>query len=251
MDIENAVQLPSGLWGKKDDLSSFFVKKSVRALVLSDSHGSADVVSAGELYTALAAGFPADKLYFHGSAKTVAEIAVLSANSSADILIFLGDGISDIAENASILPSVAAFVRGNNDPSTWLLDAKCKTPRLKIPRILSFSIAGVPLILTHGDSFSFFDPMSDSVELAMANGAAAVLSGHTHRSAETSKNGVISLNPGSISRPRGCPASFLTLNFERGKLIERTFFQIEKNGRNSPFLFTPFIPKEFAGDWIF
>ena len=222
MDIENAVQLPSGLWGKKDDLSSFFVKKSVRALVLSDSHGSADVVS-----------------------------AVLSANSSADILIFLGDGISDIAENASILPSVAAFVRGNNDPSTWLLDAKCKTPRLKIPRILSFSIAGVPLILTHGDSFSFFDPMSDSVELAMANGAAAVLSGHTHRSAETSKNGVISLNPGSISRPRGCPASFLTLNFERGKLIERTFFQIEKNGRNSPFLFTPFIPKEFAGDWIF
>ena len=35
----------------------------------------ADVVSGGEVATALAAGFPADKLYFHGSNKTDAEIA--------------------------------------------------------------------------------------------------------------------------------------------------------------------------------
>ena len=35
----------------------------------------ADVVSGGEMATALAAGFPADKLYFHGSNKTDAEIA--------------------------------------------------------------------------------------------------------------------------------------------------------------------------------
>lgn len=33
-----------------------------------------DVVSAGELYTALAANFPAEKIYFHGSSKTDAEI---------------------------------------------------------------------------------------------------------------------------------------------------------------------------------
>lgn len=34
----------------------------------------ADVVSGGELYTALSAGFPPEKLYFHGSSKTEAEI---------------------------------------------------------------------------------------------------------------------------------------------------------------------------------
>ena len=40
-----------------------------------DSEGlSADVVSAGEIYTALSAGFPAEKLYFHGSNKTDEEI---------------------------------------------------------------------------------------------------------------------------------------------------------------------------------
>ena len=31
---------------------------------------SADVVSPGEIYTALAAGFPAEKIYFHGNNKT-------------------------------------------------------------------------------------------------------------------------------------------------------------------------------------
>jgi diaminopimelate decarboxylase len=31
---------------------------------------SVDVVSPGELYTALAAGFPAERVYFHGNNKT-------------------------------------------------------------------------------------------------------------------------------------------------------------------------------------
>lgn len=36
---------------------------------------SADVVSGGELYTALHAGFPAERIYFHGNNKSQAEIA--------------------------------------------------------------------------------------------------------------------------------------------------------------------------------
>ena len=35
-----------------------------------------DVVSGGELYTALSAGFPAEKIYFHGNNKTEDEIAM-------------------------------------------------------------------------------------------------------------------------------------------------------------------------------
>ncbi len=38
--------------------------------VISDEGLSADVVSPGEIFTALSAGFPAEKLYFHGSNKT-------------------------------------------------------------------------------------------------------------------------------------------------------------------------------------
>ena len=48
--------------------------KGIYPVVASEGMG-ADVVSAGEIATALAAGFPADRLYFHGSNKTDAEIA--------------------------------------------------------------------------------------------------------------------------------------------------------------------------------
>lgn len=48
--------------------------KGIYPIVQSEGMG-ADVVSAGEIATALAAGFPASLLYFHGSNKTDAEIA--------------------------------------------------------------------------------------------------------------------------------------------------------------------------------
>lgn len=34
----------------------------------------ADVVSGGELFTAMSAGFPADRIYFHGNNKTQEEL---------------------------------------------------------------------------------------------------------------------------------------------------------------------------------
>ena len=42
--------------------------------ILQEEGLCADVVSAGELYTALRAGFPAEKLHFNGNNKTAAEI---------------------------------------------------------------------------------------------------------------------------------------------------------------------------------
>lgn len=42
--------------------------------IINDCGLGADVVSGGELYTALSAGFPAEKIYFHGNNKTESEI---------------------------------------------------------------------------------------------------------------------------------------------------------------------------------
>ena len=39
----------------------------------------ADVVSGGELYTAIKAGFPMDKVYFHGNNKTAEELRMAAA----------------------------------------------------------------------------------------------------------------------------------------------------------------------------
>lgn len=42
--------------------------------IIEDEGLGADVVSGGELFTALSAGFPADRIYFHGNNKTESEI---------------------------------------------------------------------------------------------------------------------------------------------------------------------------------
>lgn len=46
-----------------------------------------DVVSGGELYTALKAGFPADKIYFHGNNKTYDELVMAVSNKVGRIVV--------------------------------------------------------------------------------------------------------------------------------------------------------------------
>ncbi|MGE5330078.1 MAG: diaminopimelate decarboxylase [Deltaproteobacteria bacterium] len=46
-----------------------------------------DVVSGGELYTAIKAGFPADKIYFHGNNKTLEEIQLALDNNIGRIIV--------------------------------------------------------------------------------------------------------------------------------------------------------------------
>ena len=53
--------------------SKAFSCKEIYRVVASEGLG-ADVVSGGELYTALKAGFPADRIYFHGNNKTREEL---------------------------------------------------------------------------------------------------------------------------------------------------------------------------------
>lgn len=56
--------------------------KEMYRIVMQEGCG-ADVVSGGEMYTALQAGFPAERLYFHGNNKTEAELRMaLSAGSA-------------------------------------------------------------------------------------------------------------------------------------------------------------------------
>lgn len=68
-----------------------------------------DVVSGGELYTAIQAGFPADRIYFHGNNKTADEIALaldarvgrLIADSRYDLQL-----IADVAKRKKVKAKV-------------------------------------------------------------------------------------------------------------------------------------------------
>jgi len=74
----NIRRYQSGFKHSKIDTEIIYASKAFLTIAmckLIDSEGlSLDVVSGGELYTARKAGFPANKIYFHGNNKTVEEL---------------------------------------------------------------------------------------------------------------------------------------------------------------------------------
>lgn len=61
--------------------------------ICKDEKMGVDVVSGGELYTALKAGFPADKIYFHGNNKTLDEIEFALESKVGHIVV---DNITEL-----------------------------------------------------------------------------------------------------------------------------------------------------------
>lgn len=55
--------------------------------IMKEENMGVDVVSGGELYTALKAGFPAEKIYFHGNNKTEAELKMALENGVGRIVV--------------------------------------------------------------------------------------------------------------------------------------------------------------------
>lgn len=66
--------------------SKTFSCKAVYKIIAEEGLG-ADVVSGGEIYTALKAGFPVEKLYFHGNNKSAEEIELAVQNGIGCIVI--------------------------------------------------------------------------------------------------------------------------------------------------------------------
>ena len=111
-----------------------------------------------------------------------------------DLIAHLGDGVGDLeiaARRAGIrLPRVEG-VRGNgdHDPALW-------------PRRLIGSSAR-PILLLHGHLEGASEGLGKIIGAAEDSGAGLVLFGHTHKALSELHRGILVLNPGSISRPRG------------------------------------------------
>ena len=94
--------------------------KGIYPIVQSEGTG-ADVVSAGEIATALAAGFPADKLYFHGSNKTDAEIAYGVQQGVGCFVVDNADELATLAREAQahgVVQKVLLRITVGLDPHT-------------------------------------------------------------------------------------------------------------------------------------
>lgn len=80
-----------------------------------------DVVSGGEIYTALKAGFPAEKLYFHGNNKSYQELEYALSNGVGRIVVDnpeeLGN-ISEIAKKLGVTANIYMRIKPGIDAHT-------------------------------------------------------------------------------------------------------------------------------------
>lgn len=99
---------------------AFCIKQILK--IVNEEGMCADVVSSGELYTALAAGFPAERLYFHGVNKTDADIEYAICNGIGHFIV---DGyeelhaINRIAGEHGISQPVLLRLTPGIDPHTF------------------------------------------------------------------------------------------------------------------------------------
>ena len=127
-------------WEGLDHLTCYSVKANSNLAVLSllASHGlGADVVSGGELFRALRAGFPADKIAFSGVAKKAAEmryalregILVFNVESDAEL-----EALNEVAREERIAAPVSLRINPAVDPGTHPKVATgLKTAKFGIP----------------------------------------------------------------------------------------------------------------------
>ena len=80
-----------------------------------------DVVSGGELYTAIKADFPMDKVYFHGNNKTVDELCLAVSHGVGHIIvdnIYELTSLNEIAKDAGIVQNIMFRIKPGVDAHT-------------------------------------------------------------------------------------------------------------------------------------
>ena len=123
---------------------------------------------------------------------------VLSMHRDADVVFFLGDGLSDADSVASFdRTRMWISVKGNCDfRSNFLGREVYKTEEI--------TLEGKKIVLTHGDLYGVKFGCEGIKNLALSRKADIVLFGHTHTPYEEYANDVKPIylfNPGSISSP--------------------------------------------------
>ncbi len=97
-----------------------FCSKYICRLVNEEGLGI-DVVSGGELYTAIKADFPMDKVYFHGNNKTVDELRLAVSSGVGHVIvdnIYELRSLNEIAKDAGIVQNIMFRIKPGVDAHT-------------------------------------------------------------------------------------------------------------------------------------
>lgn len=135
----------------------------MKILVMSDSHGRRDLVE-----------------------------RCIRCNSSAEIVIHLGDNTTDVEAMRFMFPDrMIVNVRGNGDFDH------------NIPLEDTINAGGVKIFFAHGHTFGVNYSLASLMAEARKQGASICLYGHTHESYNKYHDGLYVMNPGSLAYPRG------------------------------------------------
>lgn len=135
---------------------------------------------------------------------------VLERTDDVDMLIHLGDteGGEDYIQALAYCP--VRIVGGNNDFFS------------ELPREEEFEIQGKHIFITHGHFYYVTMNEEYLKKEAKDRGADIVMYGHTHRPAYSDKDGIITLNPGSIAYPRqiGRKPSYMIMEIDENGAVK-------------------------------
>ncbi len=145
----------------------------------------------------------------------------LSMHRDAEVVFFLGDGLSDFEELIYDRNRAYIAVRGNWDVNGFLGDSMIK-------KTDSITLLGHRIFLTHGDLYGVKYGLDGVKKLAVDHNADIVLFGHTHQPLEkyisTEEGGYYIFNPGSIGGGFGIRPSYGVMNItESGILLSHGF----------------------------
>ena len=158
----------------------------------------------------------------HGDAAALTTILDWAKNANIDAAVFLGDGYDDLAEASARTGFVLPWhvVRGNEDHDAPVPDRDV------------LEIRACKIFLCHGHRYHVGEGYQTVTTVAQNAGAEAALFGHTHVPHCATVDGILLLNPGSISRPRsnaGC--TFAVLECPDSGPCSARFLSLMNHGR--------------------
>ena len=148
----------------------------------------------------------------------------LPPNDTIVAAAFLGDGISDLsyATDATGFSCNWKIVRGNNDYEH------------SVPGTEVFDFCGYRFFMTHGHRYNLYSSYHGLIYAARENNADIVLFGHTHVPYCKNADGLLLVNPGSVSSARSrIGESFAVLECIEGKPLNAEFWGIDRRGKIS------------------
>ena len=134
----------------------------------------------------------------------------LQEAGNIDMLIHLGDVEGGETYIDAVADCEKHIIRGNNDFFS------------ELPREEEFYIGSHKVFITHGHAYYVSLDPEYIREEGKARGAEIVMFGHTHRPFFEDDNGIIVLNPGSLSFPRqeGRNGSYIILEMDEDGGLE-------------------------------